>query len=84
MRMVGAALRRNSVQADFDGSPMVTDLMADETALAFARVLGERNEAYPDDLPAGGHRIRGDLQHMPRNIMKTWPWRVAGDSLQRQ
>ncbi len=37
---------RNSVQADFDGSPMVTDLMADETALAFARVLGERNEGF--------------------------------------
>ncbi len=37
---------KNSVQADFDGSPMVTDLMADETALAFARVLGERNEGF--------------------------------------
>ena len=37
---------RNSVQADFDGTPMVTDLMADETALAFARVLGERNEGF--------------------------------------
>src|SRR5258706_16383711 len=36
----------NSVQADYDGSPMVTDLMADETALAFARVLGERNEGF--------------------------------------
>lgn len=39
---------RNSVQADYDGSPMVTDLMADETALAFARVLGQRNG--PSDL----------------------------------
>src|SRR6266436_1082571 len=39
-------LGRNSVQADFDGTPMVTDLMADETALAFARVLGERNEGF--------------------------------------
>ena len=37
---------KNSVQADYDGSPMVTDLMADETALAFARVLGERNEGF--------------------------------------
>jgi N-acyl-D-aspartate/D-glutamate deacylase len=37
---------RNSVQADYDGSPMVTDLMADETALAFARVLGQRNEGF--------------------------------------
>jgi N-acyl-D-amino-acid deacylase len=37
---------RNSVQADYDGTPMVTDLMADETALAFARVLGKRNEGF--------------------------------------
>jgi N-acyl-D-aspartate/D-glutamate deacylase len=39
-------LGRNSVQADFDGTPMVTDLMADETALALANVLGERNEGF--------------------------------------
>jgi N-acyl-D-aspartate/D-glutamate deacylase len=37
---------QNSVQADFDGTPMVTDLMADETALALASVLGERNEGF--------------------------------------
>jgi N-acyl-D-amino-acid deacylase len=36
----------NSVQADYDGTPMVTDLMHDETALALARVLGERNEGF--------------------------------------
>ena len=39
-------LGRNSVQADFDGTPMVTDLMADETALALAGVLGERNAGF--------------------------------------
>jgi N-acyl-D-aspartate/D-glutamate deacylase len=39
-------LGRNSVQADFDGTPMVTDLMHDETALALAGVLGERNEGF--------------------------------------
>jgi N-acyl-D-amino-acid deacylase len=37
---------RNSVQADYDGTPMVTDLMHDETALALANVLGERNEGF--------------------------------------
>jgi N-acyl-D-amino-acid deacylase len=36
----------NSVQMDFDGRPMVTDIMHNETALAFARVLGERNEGF--------------------------------------
>lgn len=39
-------LGRNSVQADYDGTPMVTDIMADETALALARVLGQRNEGF--------------------------------------
>jgi N-acyl-D-aspartate/D-glutamate deacylase len=39
-------LGRNSVQADYDGTPMVTDLMHDETALALASVLGERNEGF--------------------------------------
>jgi len=36
----------NSVQADFDGTPMVTDLMHDETALELAKILGERNEGF--------------------------------------
>jgi N-acyl-D-amino-acid deacylase len=36
----------NSVQMDYDGTPMVTDVMADETALALSRVLGERNEGF--------------------------------------
>ncbi len=54
---------KNSVQADYDGSPMVTDLMHDETALALARVLGERNEGFiqmsyiPD-----ASKYEGDIQ----------------------
>ncbi len=54
---------RNSVQADYDGTPMVTDLMHDETALALARVLGERNEGFiqmsyiPD-----ASKYEGDIQ----------------------
>ena len=32
-----------SVQRDYDGTPMVSDVMADETCLALANVLGERN-----------------------------------------
>ncbi len=37
---------RNSMQADFDGTPMPTDLMSDETLLAFADVLQERGEGF--------------------------------------
>ena len=53
----------NSVQADYDGTPMVTDLMHDETALALASVLGERNEGFiqmsyvPD-----ASKYEGDMQ----------------------
>jgi N-acyl-D-amino-acid deacylase len=54
---------QNSVQADFDGTPMVTDLMHDETALALAGVLGERNQGFiqmsyiPD-----ASKYEGDIQ----------------------
>ena len=39
-------LGEGSDQRDFDGKPMVTDLMTDEEILTFARVLGERDEGY--------------------------------------
>src|ERR1700719_29786 len=36
----------NSAQADFDGSPMVTDTMCDEDILNLARVLRNRDEGF--------------------------------------
>ena len=36
----------NSEQRDYDGSPMITDMLTDEEILAFARVLGERDEGF--------------------------------------
>ena len=33
-----------SIQRDYDGTPMITDLMSDEELLAFARVSAERDE----------------------------------------
>src|SRR5262252_7699543 len=36
----------NSVQADFDGTPMVTDTMADDDILNLARVLRNRDEGF--------------------------------------
>jgi N-acyl-D-aspartate/D-glutamate deacylase len=35
-----------AVQRDHDGGPMVTDVMHDETALALAEVLAERNQGF--------------------------------------
>ena len=35
-----------SVQRDFDGTPMITDLMTDEELITFAKVLAERDEGF--------------------------------------
>ena len=54
----------DSTQADFDGSPMVTDTMCDEDILNLARAAKSRRRVYPD---YSGHRpdaegsgVRGD------------------------
>ena len=39
-------LGANSIQADYDGTPMVTDTMCNEDLLALARVLGRRGEGF--------------------------------------
>ncbi|MFN0028464.1 MAG: N-acyl-D-amino-acid deacylase family protein [Acidimicrobiales bacterium] len=39
-------LGENSTQADFDGSPMVTDTMCDEDIFCLAEVLRERDEGF--------------------------------------
>lgn len=36
----------SAVQLDYDGTPMPTDVMHDETCRAFAAVLGRRNEGF--------------------------------------
>ena len=41
-------LGANSLQADFDGTPMPTDCMADEDVLALAQVLHDRDEGHLD------------------------------------
>jgi N-acyl-D-aspartate/D-glutamate deacylase len=37
-----------SVQRDYDGSPMNTDVMHDETCIEMAKVLGERGEGFQE------------------------------------
>jgi N-acyl-D-aspartate/D-glutamate deacylase len=53
-------LGRHSGQADFDGSPMVTDTMVDEDILNLARVLRERDEGFIEITQATGH-IKEDV-----------------------
>jgi N-acyl-D-aspartate/D-glutamate deacylase len=36
----------HSIQADYDGTPMVTDTMSQEDVLGFARALGRRGEGF--------------------------------------
>src|SRR5215469_361510 len=50
----------DSTQADFDGSPMVTDTMCDEDILNLARVLRSRDEGFIQITQATGH-IKEDL-----------------------
>jgi len=53
-------LGKHSAQADFDGSPMVTDTMDDEEILNLARVLAARDEGFIEITQATGH-IKDDL-----------------------
>jgi len=55
----------NSAQADFDGSPMVTDTMCDEDILNLARVLQKRDEGFMEITQATGH-ARVDLAFVER------------------
>jgi N-acyl-D-aspartate/D-glutamate deacylase len=55
----------DSTQADYDGSPMVTDLMCDEDILNLARVLRERDEGFIQITQATGH-IKDDLAFVER------------------
>ena len=55
----------NSVQADFDGTPMVTDTMTDEDILCLAEVLAERDEGFIQITQATGD-IRADLAFLEK------------------
>jgi N-acyl-D-aspartate/D-glutamate deacylase len=48
----------SAVQRDHDGSPMVTDVMHDDTCRAFAEVLRDRNEGFMQMLLVSGDNKR--------------------------
>ena len=54
-----------AVQLDYDGTPMVTDVMHDETCEMFAQVLGERNEGFMQ-MTIASSDIKRDRAHMER------------------
>ena len=59
----------DSVQRDYDGTPMVTDLMTDEELLAFAKVLGERDEGSIE-LAYSATGIADEIAQMPDSSKK--------------
>ncbi|MGB5146101.1 MAG: amidohydrolase family protein [Porticoccaceae bacterium] len=66
--MCGFSIQRlgpNSTQADFDGTPMVTDTMCDEDILNLAEVLRERGEGHIQITQATGD-IKADLEFLER------------------
>ncbi|MBO0712681.1 MAG: amidohydrolase family protein [Acetobacteraceae bacterium] len=54
-----------AVQLDFDGTPMVTDVMHDETCEIFARVLGRRNEGFMQ-MTLSSSSVEEDRKHAER------------------
>ena len=70
---VGFSIQRlgpDSVQADFDGTPMVTDTMCDEDILALGAVLAERDQGFiqitqaTGDIKADRGFCAGDRLHV--------------------
>ena len=55
----------NSVQADFDGTPMVTDTMCDDDILALAEVLARRDEGFIQITQAEGS-VKRDYAFLER------------------
>ena len=55
----------SAVQMDYDATPMVTDVMHDETCELFATVLGERNQGFMQMTISSGDYAR-DRAHMEK------------------
>jgi N-acyl-D-aspartate/D-glutamate deacylase len=55
----------DSTQADYDGSPMVTDIMCDEDILNLAEVLHARNDGFIQITQATG-QIKADLAFLEK------------------
>jgi len=51
----------HSIQADYDGTPMVTDTMSEDDLLAFAHALGRRGEGFVQLTNATGE-LQNDLR----------------------
>jgi N-acyl-D-aspartate/D-glutamate deacylase len=68
----------STVQLDYDGTPMVTDVMHDETCELFAEVLGERNAGFMQMTISSGDRNadRAHLEKLARISGRPMLWNV--------
>ena len=70
------------VQRDYDGTPMVSDLMTDDTCYALARVLGRRNEGFMQMTLVSG-RIRARIPSISRSSRTSADARFSSMSCSR-
>ena len=63
-------LGKVSIQPDYDGTPMVTDVMDEENILFFGRLLAERNEGFIQITYAPDFQGDGDLEEGLRKLQK--------------
>jgi N-acyl-D-aspartate/D-glutamate deacylase len=63
-------LGKVSIQPDYDGTPMVTDIMDEENILFFGRLLAERNEGFIQITYAPDFQGDGDLEEGLRKLQK--------------
>ncbi len=54
------------LQRDYDGTPMATDVMHDETCIALAKVLARRNEGFMQVTMLSGNDPAKDRAHMEK------------------
>ena len=69
----------SAVQLDYDGTPMVTDVMHDETCEALAAVLGRRNEGFMQMTISSGsyERDRAHLEKLATISGRPLIWNVV-------
>ena len=67
--MMGFSFQRfgkNSVQSDYDGTPMPTDLVPDETLLSFSDLLGQRGDGFIQLVNAKGGDVVNNTDQADR------------------
>ena len=71
--MMGFSFQRfgkNSVQSDYDGTPMPTDLVPDETLLSFSDMMGKRGDGFIQLVNAKGGDVVNNTDQADRKFVE--------------